>query len=261
MVWVWGSYVTFWATLLLVSSFRWIVSAVCLTQMTVALQDISPWVILMRFSTVDSASSVPAARLLWTMPSTKQYPLIQPAPWVLFRKCVCVLGGGGGGLLVVIIYKKWEQEWTAVGGATEMPHFSEWNYSISIPSLLSPQPLGADTWLVEPPSHWRQAGSLVDVSARKSIHSASHKRSGEIEEEEEGMQETPSESLAQLWWKSAERCHTQGLSSLFKPVPSITPDSITTSPSFGSYERRQQICCKGITESCESGKMNTYNYK
>ncbi|TMS18168.1 hypothetical protein E3U43_010494 [Larimichthys crocea] len=41
---------------------------------------------------------------------------------------------------------------------------------------------------------------------------------------------------------STERCQTLGLSSLIKLVPSISADTITTSPSFGSYKRREHIC-------------------
>lgn len=61
--------------------------------------------------------------------------------------------------------------------------------------LLRPLPIlsrisNVGTSLVEPPSRWRQTGSLVAESARKSIHSASDKRSEETKEE--GMQVIPS---------------------------------------------------------------------
>lgn len=62
--------------------------------------------------------------------------------------------------------------------------------------LLHPLPIlsrisNAGTSLVEPPSRWRQTGSLVAESERKSIHSASDKRSEETKEEE--MQTMPTE--------------------------------------------------------------------
>lgn len=85
-----------------------------------------------------------------------------------------------------------------MGGAAEMPHFSEWNYSIyTAPTPCFPRILSAGTLLVEPPYQWRQEGSLVYGSASKSTHSASQKRCEDTEGEE--MQAMPIATLAQLW--------------------------------------------------------------
>lgn len=180
-------------------------------------------------------NSTPPARQ-----KTIGYPLIQPGPWELLEMCVAGMGPS-----VVIIYQKWEQEWTAVGGATALPHFSEWNYSTYIPPPCSPRTLSAGPWLVVPPSCWRQADSLVDGSARKSTHSASHKRSDDTEEEE--MQAMRRASLAQHWWRQKKH----------GAVPDCRPylNWYRASPSpylDQGEERREHICITIVKESQRS---------
>lgn len=145
----------------------------------------------------------PHSKTLWALPNTKQYPLIQAGPWVLLRKCVCMLGGRGG----VSIGDHYLREMRARVNRSGRGHRDAAFFWMK---LLHTHPLpilsrihNVGTSLVEPPSHWRQTGSLVAESARRSIHSASDKRSGEVEEEE--MQAVPSERLTQLWWRQEER--------------------------------------------------------
>lgn len=163
----------------------------------IALQDFSPWVILMSFSTTDSTSPGLSSTRLSLAPQ-KTIPPHSTGPLGLIEK-MCVLGRWEkGGCYWRLLFTRNENgsepQWE---GRQRCRIFLNEITPCTAPPC-APRILNAGPWLVEPPSHWRQTDSLVDESARKSIHSASHKRRGWIEEEE--MQATPGETLAQLGW-------------------------------------------------------------
>ena len=114
------------------------------------------------------------------------------------------------------------------------------------PPPYSPRILYARPSLVEPPSRWRQEGSLVDESARKSIHSASHTRPEETEEEE--MLETPRESLVQLWW--GREGAGSGITHWERPYLNRyrAADTVTTSPRLHHCRRRERTWASAAKE-------------
>lgn len=155
------------------SPFMWVgtfeaSTVACFTLICLSLQEISQWVILKRFSTADSANHWPHSRLQSAvLPTTR----ITSFHWLWLWIWEMWMRWSGAS---VEGYRLQENRtvWTAVGGATAMPHFSEWNYSsYTSPSLSRSRRIrNTGSSLVEPPRDWRQTGSLVDGSrARASI--------------------------------------------------------------------------------------------
>ena len=226
-------------------------------------RDDSPWVILMRFSTVDSStdSSVAAARHLWAQPNARQSALIQPGPWVWLRKWLWARGGGVEGmegwwwwwwwwsLLFTRNENKNEPQWE---GSTEMPHFSEWNYSAHAPSsLLSPHPLRSP--LIGRASQSLTSGRLSCGWVRAQEHPFCLPYAPRRDRRRRDAGDAKREFGATLMRTrgSRERYHTLG-TSLFIPVPSCRHrHHISASPSLSEERTDLGFCCKGTQKSCQ----------